>query len=52
MKKQKKRVNKKVIIYSAIGLGFIALMFLIDWIFIIGALIMIYLNQKELKKGW
>ena len=50
MKKQK--INKKVIIYSAIGLGFIALMFLVDWIFIIGALIMIYLNQRELKKEW
>ena len=42
--------NKKVIIQSIIGLIFIAMTFLIDWAFIIGAVIIIYLNQKELKK--
>ncbi len=47
---KKNKINKKIIIYSLIGLGFIVLMFLVDWLFIIGALIMIYLNQKELKK--
>lgn len=40
--------NIKVIIYSLIALGFIALMFFVDWIFIIGAVIMIWLNQREL----
>ena len=40
--------NIKVIVYSLIALGFVALTFLIDWIFIIGAIIMIWLNQKEL----
>jgi len=49
MKKQKK-INLKVIIYSIIALGFIALTFFVDWIFIIGAVIMIYLNQRELNK--
>jgi len=49
-KKQKTKPNIKVIIYSIIALGFIALTFLIDWLFIIGAVIMIYLNQRELMK--
>tara|TARA_Y100000310_G_scaffold69026_1_gene64401 strand:+ start:19635 stop:19781 length:147 start_codon:yes stop_codon:yes gene_type:complete len=42
--------NIKVIIYSIIALGFLALTFLVDWLFIIGAVILIYLNQKELMK--
>jgi len=42
--------NKKVVIYSILALGFIALTFLVDWLFIIGALILIYLNQRELMK--
>ncbi len=45
-----KKVNVKVIIYSIIAFGFLALTFLVDWMFIIGAMIMIYLNQKELMK--
>ena len=40
----------KVVIYSIIALGFLALTFLVDWIFIIGAVILMYLNQKELFK--
>jgi len=42
--------NPKVIFYSLIALGFLALTFFVDWIFIIGAVVMIFLNQKELKK--
>jgi hypothetical protein len=42
--------NKKVVIYSLFALGFIALTFLVDWIFIIGAVILMILNQKELIK--
>jgi len=42
--------NTKVVIYSIIALGFLALTFLVDWIFIIGAAILMYLNQKELMK--
>jgi len=45
---EKKKPNIKVIIYSLIALGFVALTFFIDWLFIIGAVIMIWLNQKEL----
>ncbi len=42
--------NLKVIIYSIIALGFLAMTFFIDWIFIIGAVVMVFLNQKELMK--
>jgi hypothetical protein len=49
--KKKSKKNKKVIIYSIIGLGCVALGFLVDWIFMIGAAIVIYLNQKELMKN-
>jgi len=42
--------NPKVVLFSLIALGFLALTFLVDWIFIIGAVIMMYLNQKELMK--
>jgi len=45
-----KKPNIKVIIYSLISLGFVALTFLVDWMFIIGAVVMIWLNQKELMK--
>jgi len=50
MKKEKRKVNWNVIIYSIIALGFVALALLIDWIFLIGAVILIWLNQKELMK--
>jgi hypothetical protein len=43
-----KKPNFKVITYSLIALGFVALTFLVDWIFILGAIILIYLNHKEL----
>jgi len=43
--------NLKVVIFSIIALGFLALTFLIDWIFIIGAVIFMFLNQKELIKN-
>jgi len=42
--------NPKVVFYSLIALGFLALTFLVDWIFIIGAVVLMYLNQKELMK--
>ena len=46
-----KKINVKVVIYSIIALGFVALTFLVNWMFILGAVFMIYLNQKELMKG-
>ncbi len=42
--------NKKVVIFSLIGLVFIALMFLVHWVFAIGAFLIIWLNKRELKK--
>ncbi len=46
----KKKLNKKVIIYSLIGLVSLALTFFIDWLFIVIAVLMVYLNQRELKR--
>lgn len=44
------KVNKKIVLYTFIGLIFMALTFLVDWIFIAGAALIVYLNQKELTK--
>ncbi|MFW5846848.1 MAG: hypothetical protein ACOCUU_01690 [Nanoarchaeota archaeon] len=49
-KKPKRNIKPRVIVYSLIGFVFIALTFLIDWIFILGAIIMMWLNQRELNK--
>lgn len=49
-KKKSKKINVKVIVFSFIALGFVVLSVLVDWIFIAGALVMIYLNQKELVR--
>ena len=38
----------KVTILSIIELGFLALTFLVDWLFIIGAVIILIWNQREL----
>ena len=46
----KKKINVKVVIYSLIAIGFIVLTFLVDWMFIIGAVVMIWLNQRELMR--
>ena len=43
--------NPKVVIFSIIALGFLFLTFLVDWIFIIGAVILMILNQRELLKN-
>lgn len=40
----------KVVIFSLLALGFLALTYFVDWIFIIGAVVLMYLNQKELFK--
>lgn len=47
-RKKSRKINVKVIVYSFIALGFVVLTVLVDWVFIAGALVMIYLNQKEL----
>jgi hypothetical protein len=43
--------NSKVIIYSIIALFFMFLTFAINWIFIIGAVVLVILNQRELMKN-
>ena len=40
--------NPKVVIFSIFALGFLVLTFLVDWIFIIGAVVLLILNQREL----
>jgi len=45
-----RKPNWKVVIYSIIALGFVALTVLVDWVFIIGAVIIIWLNHRELMK--
>ncbi|MGD9275665.1 MAG: hypothetical protein PVJ67_00670 [Candidatus Pacearchaeota archaeon] len=42
--------NKKVVLFSLIAIGFLILSFLVDWIFIIGAVVLMWLNQRELMK--
>ena len=42
--------NLKVVIFSILDLGFLVLTFLVDWLFVIGAVILMILNQKELMK--
>jgi hypothetical protein len=43
-------MKPKIIFYSILALGFLALTYLVDWIFIIGAVVLVYFNQKELFK--
>jgi hypothetical protein len=43
-------MNKKVVILSLIALGCLYLTFTVDWIFIIPAVIIMFINQRELFK--
>jgi len=43
-------INKKVVFNSLIALVFIFLTFTVDWLFIIPAVILLIINQKELMK--
>lgn len=47
---KKNKVNKKVIIQSILALICIFLTFKVDWLFIIPAIALVWLNQKELFK--
>ena len=42
--------NPKVVVYSIIALICLILTFTIDWLFIIPAVILMILNQRELMK--
>ncbi len=48
MSETNKKVNWKVVILSLIALVFIALTFFVHWAFIIGAVIIMLINQREL----
>lgn len=48
LKFHKGKINWKVVIFSLIALGFIALTFLINPYFIIGAVVFMLLNQHEI----
>ena len=49
-KKPKRKINKKVVFLSLLALVFLALGFFVYWMFIIGAVIIMLINQKELLK--
>ncbi len=42
--------NPKVMIYSLLAIAFIILTFTVNWAFLIGAIILVFLNQRELMK--
>ena len=42
--------SPKVLIFSILALGFLVLAYFIDWLFLIGAVALVILNQKELIK--
>ena len=42
--------NPKVVLYSLTALVFIILTFVVDWLFIIPAVILLAINQRELMK--
>ena len=46
----KRKVNIKVINYSVIALVCLALVFAVDWLFIVPVVFLVWLNQRELTK--
>jgi hypothetical protein len=42
--------NYKVVLYSLVAIAFLVLTFVADWIFIIPAVVLMILNQRELMK--
>jgi hypothetical protein len=47
---KKLKINYRVIACSLIAIGFLAPTFLVDWLFIIGAVVCMFLNQRELMR--
>jgi len=43
-------INTKVVLLSLLALVFVVLSFLVDWLFLIPAVFIFFINQKELKK--
>lgn len=50
MKSRLSEINWKVVIYSLLALAFMGLTFFVNWMFIVGAVILVALNQKEIMK--
>ena len=50
MIKKKLLKNKKVVVFSIIALILVYLTFAVNWLFIIPAVILMFLNQRELMK--
>tara|TARA_Y100000310_G_scaffold338650_1_gene428925 strand:+ start:12562 stop:12714 length:153 start_codon:yes stop_codon:yes gene_type:complete len=48
--KKKRKPNIRVIVYSILALGFLYFTYTKDWMFIVGAVILAYLSQRELMK--
>ena len=46
--KSKRKMNVKVVVFALIALGFLVLTFMVNWMFIIGAVVFMLLNQREL----
>lgn len=44
-------MNKKITILSLIALACVILAFVIDWLFLIPAIIIVIINQRELLKN-
>ncbi|NCN51764.1 hypothetical protein GW931_02015 [archaeon] len=44
-------MNKQVVFNSVLALIFLYLSFKIDWIFIVGSVVLMYINQRMLFKG-
>lgn len=47
----KSKFNLKVVIFSLIALGFIALTFLVNPYFVIGAIVFMLINQREIMRN-
>ena len=43
--------NPKIVMRSILALGFLALTFIVHWFFIIGAVVLMILNQRKLIKN-
>lgn len=47
-KRSKRKINWNVVFYSILALVFLALTYLVDWIFIVPVLFLIWLNHRAL----
>ncbi len=50
--KPKRQFNLKLVVFSLVSMGFLALTFLVDWLFIAGAVFFMIIGQREMMKNW